>query len=80
VPDRVVLRGKVITAAGVSAGIDMALVLAARIAGEDTAKAIQLAIEYDPDPPFDAGAPEKAGAEIRDRVATVLEQMEGAPG
>ena len=62
VPDRVVERGKVITAAGVSSGIDMALVLAARIAGEETAKAIQLAIEYDPQPPFDAGSPEKAPA------------------
>jgi putative intracellular protease/amidase len=80
VPDRVVVRGKVVTAAGVSAGIDMALVLAARIAGEHTAKAIQLAIEYDPEPPFDAGSPEKAGPEIRDLVATVLEQMEAAPG
>jgi putative intracellular protease/amidase len=79
VPDRVVERGKVITAAGVSSGIDMALVLAARIAGEETAKAIQLAIEYDPEPPYDAGAPEKAGAHIRDRVAEVLTQMEGAP-
>jgi putative intracellular protease/amidase len=80
VPDRVVERGKVITAAGVSSGIDMALVLASRIAGEETAKAIQLAIEYDPEPPFDAGAPEKAGPVIRDRVAGVLAQMEGAPG
>jgi putative intracellular protease/amidase len=80
VPERVVQRGKVITAAGVSAGIDMALVLAARIAGEQTAKAIQLAIEYDPEPPFDAGAPEKAGPAIRERVAGVLEQMENAPG
>jgi transcriptional regulator GlxA family with amidase domain len=79
VPGRVVERGKVITAAGVSAGIDMALLLAGRIAGEETAKAIQLAIEYDPEPPFDAGSPEKAGAEICDRVAGVLTQMEGAP-
>ena len=43
-----------ITAAGVSAGIDMALTLASRIAGEDVAKAIQLGIEYDPEPPFEA--------------------------
>src|SRR5262249_18361449 len=49
---RVVEQGKVMTAAGVSAGIDMALILAARIAGEETAKAIQLGIEYDPRPPF----------------------------
>ncbi len=52
---RVVREGKVITAAGVSSGIDMALTLAAEIAGEDIAKAIQLAIEYAPEPPFDAG-------------------------
>ena len=57
---RVVEQGKVITAAGVSSGIDMALTLAARIAGEDVARAIQLAIEYDPEPPFDSGSIEKA--------------------
>jgi transcriptional regulator GlxA family with amidase domain len=59
--ERVVREGKVITAAGVSAGIDMALTLAAEIAGEDVAKAIQLVIEYDPQPPFDAGSAAKAG-------------------
>jgi transcriptional regulator GlxA family with amidase domain len=61
---RVVRQGKVITAAGVSAGIDMALTLAAIVAGEDVAKLIQLAIEYDPEPPFDAGSPAKAGPEL----------------
>ena len=61
---RVVEQGKVITAAGVSSGIDMALTLAARIAGEDIARAIQLAIEYDPEPPFDSGSTEKASPEI----------------
>ena len=61
---RVVEQGKVITAAGVSSGIDMALTLAARIAGEDMARAIQLAIEYDPEPPFDSGSTEKASPEI----------------
>jgi putative intracellular protease/amidase len=61
---RVVRQGKIITAAGVSSGIDMALTLAGLIAGEDIAKAIQLAIEYDPQPPFDAGSPTKAGPEI----------------
>ncbi len=58
--ERVVIEGKVITAAGVSAGIDMALRLAAVIAGEPFAQAIQLSIEYDPQPPFDCGAPAKA--------------------
>ena len=61
---RVVEQGKIITAAGVSAGIDMGLTLAARIAGDTVAQAIQLGIEYDPQPPFDAGSPEKAPAEV----------------
>lgn len=56
VPERYVRSGKIITAAGVSAGIDMALFLAAQIAGEDTAKMIQLFIEYEPDPPFHSGS------------------------
>jgi putative intracellular protease/amidase len=60
VAERVVERGKVITAAGVSSGIDMALTLAARLTDETTAQAIQLGIEYDPQPPFDAGAEHKA--------------------
>jgi putative intracellular protease/amidase len=65
---RVVEVGKVITAAGVSAGIDMALLLADRLAGREVAQAIQLMIEYDPQPPFDAGSPEKAPPEIVERV------------
>ena len=62
------LDGKYVTAAGVSAGIDMALTLAAAIAGEQTAKAIQLLIEYDPQPPFDAGSVAKAPAEIVESI------------
>jgi putative intracellular protease/amidase len=61
---RVVQEGKVVTAAGVSSGIDMALFLLAQISGEEFAKTIQLLIEYDPQPPFDAGSPEKAPPEI----------------
>lgn len=68
---RIVENRRLITAAGVSAGIDMALLLAARVAGEDIARAIQLRIEYDPQPPFDCGAPEKAGAAIRALAATL---------
>jgi putative intracellular protease/amidase len=60
---RVVEQGKVITAAGVSSGIDMGLVLVEKIAGRDVAEAIQLGIEYDPQPPFDAGSVEKARPE-----------------
>ena len=58
--ERVVIDGKIVTGAGVSAGIDMALTLAARIAGDEVAQTIQLGIEYDPQPPFDAGSPLKA--------------------
>src|SRR5271154_7231498 len=64
VSERVVFDGKTVTAAGVSAGIDMALALAAKVAGEDGAQAIQLGIEYAPQPPFDAGSPQTAPAEI----------------
>lgn len=70
--DRVVVAGKVITGAGVSAGIDMALVLVERIAGQTVAEAIQLAIEYDPQPPFDAGSPLKASAEVRALVDGIV--------
>ena len=63
VAQRVVEDGKVITAAGVSAGIDMALTLASRLASDQVAQAIQLGIEYDPDPPFDSGSPAKASPE-----------------
>jgi transcriptional regulator GlxA family with amidase domain len=62
--ERYVFDGKYATAAGVSAGIDMALALAARIAGDEVAQRIQLGIEYDPQPPFNAGSPETAPPEI----------------
>ena len=73
-------QGKVVTAAGVSAGIDMALMLADRIAGPEVAQAIQLGIEYDPQPPFDAGSPEKAPAAIVDIVRQVERAEEAAAG
>lgn len=65
---RFVEDGKIVTAAGVTAGIDMALHLVAREAAEEVAQAVQLGIEYDPDPPFDAGSPEKAPPEIVELV------------
>jgi putative intracellular protease/amidase len=75
--ERVVLDGKYVTAAGVSSGIDMALTLAGRIAGDPAAQSIQLGTEYDPQPPYDAGSPEKAPAEIvaalRSRSRFILE-------
>jgi putative intracellular protease/amidase len=64
VTQRVVFDEKYVTAAGVSSGIDMALALAGRIAGDRTAQAIQLGIEYDPQPPYDAGSPDRAPAEL----------------
>jgi len=70
--ERVVERGKVITAAGVSSGIDMALRLAELLTDADTARAMQLVIEYDPDPPFDAGSVEKAGERVVSRVKELL--------
>ncbi len=63
--------GKTLTAAGVTAGIDMALHLVGREAGPEVAQAVQLGIEYDPNPPFDAGSPEKAPAEIVELVTSV---------
>ena len=60
--------GKTITAAGVTAGIDMALHLVGREAGPEVAQSVQLGIEYDPDPPFDSGSPEKAPAAIVEAV------------
>ena len=60
---RVVEQGKIITAAGVSSGIDMALRLAQIVAGDRVAQSLQLWIEYDPAPPFDSGSPAKASAE-----------------
>ena len=64
VQERWVEDGKLLTAAGVSAGIDMALYLVGREVGAEAAQAVQLGIEYDPQPPFDAGSPDKAPAEI----------------
>jgi putative intracellular protease/amidase len=61
---RVVIQGKIVTAAGVSSGIDMALTLVARIVSDEFAQTVQLGIEYDPQPPFDCGSPKKAPAHI----------------
>ena len=70
--ERVVFDGRVVTAAGVSSGIDMALSLAGRVAGDQVAQSIQLGIEYDPQPPFDAGSVDKAGPEIVELAASVF--------
>lgn len=70
--ERVVRQGKIITGAGVSAGIDMGLTLAAAEFGDDLAKVVQLGIEYDPKPPFDCGAPSKASPEIVQMLVAMM--------
>ena len=77
---RVVEDGNVITGGGVTAGIDFALLIAARVAGEEVARAIQLGIEYDPAPPFDAGHPDRADAALvaRTRAQAATRQAERA--
>lgn len=83
-PARVVRDGNVITGGGVTAGIDMALTVMAEIAGADHARAVQLSLEYAPEPPFDSGRPERAGpaivAAVRQRLATVAAESAAAVG
>ena len=74
--ERVVTDDKVVTAAGVSAGIDLALTLVGRLEGAETAQAIQLGIEYDPQPPYDAGTPTKAPAPILQLVTEIMRDAE----
>jgi transcriptional regulator GlxA family with amidase domain len=70
--ERVVEQGKIITAAGVSSGIDMALRIAQKLVGDDFAQALQLGIEYDPQPPFDCGSPEKATPHVVEMVKAAM--------
>ena len=70
--ERVVHEGNIVTSAGVSAGIDLALWLAGQIGGEDRAKVIQLSIEYDPQPPFDSGHMSKASAKTKAAATALL--------
>lgn len=80
VPDRRVVRsGKIWTAAGVSAGLDLALELFAEIAGQEAAEVAQLMIEYDPRPPFDSGHPSKANAAVREKAAAELSRLARNP-
>ena len=82
VAERVVRDRNRISGGGVTAGIDFGLTVAAELAGEEVAKSIQLVLEYDPQPPFDSGSPEKAGAErvkrIRERLAPLLQSRRQA--
>jgi putative intracellular protease/amidase len=72
---RVIPQGKIVTSAGVSSGIDMALWLVGKIAGDDAAKAAQLCIEYDPQPPYDAGAPSKAGPAVLELARATVKDI-----
>jgi len=82
VAERVVRDRNRISGGGVTAGIDFGLTVAAELAGEEVAKSIQLVLEYDPHPPFDAGSPEKAGPDrvkrLRERLAPLLESRRKA--
>jgi transcriptional regulator GlxA family with amidase domain len=78
VRERVVIDGQTVTAAGVSAGIDMALTLLARLTNPTIAQVVQLGIEYDPQPPFNAGSPKTADPQVVALATQVL--LEAAPG
>lgn len=68
IEQRVVFEDRIVTGAGVSAGIDLALEVAARLHGPEVAQAIQLTLEYDPQPPFDSGSPSKAPQAVMNRL------------
>lgn len=72
---RVIPQGKIVTSAGVSSGIDMALWLVGQIAGDEAAKAAQLCIEYDPQPPYDSGSPSKADAAVIERARETVKGL-----
>jgi cyclohexyl-isocyanide hydratase len=76
VAQRVVVDGKIITGGGVTAGIDFALEIADHVFGAELAKAIQLAIEYDPKPPFDTGSPERAAPALVAKVRAAAQKRQ----
>lgn len=80
VPERFVCRGKIITAAGVSAGIDMALFIAGQACGDDMAQALQLAIEYDPQPPYTAGCAAHAAPDLMQLSLQAIRSAGGMDG
>ncbi|GAB4583783.1 DJ-1/PfpI family protein [Nocardia sp. IFM 10818] len=77
--DRIVHSGKIVTAAGVSAGIDLGLWLVGQIAGDDAARMTQLTIEYDPHPPYDTGHPDKAPADLLRRARLEMTKRAASP-
>jgi putative intracellular protease/amidase len=76
-PQRVVFQDKVVTGAGVSAGIDLALAVVAALQGSETAQALQLIVEYDPQPPFDTGTPTKAPHNVRELAGVIVGRTDG---
>ena len=77
--ERIVESGRIITCAGVSAGVDMALHLCGRIAGDALAECVQLGIEYDPEPPYDSGSLAKASDDVAELVRAVFREDYGPP-
>lgn len=77
--ERIVESGRIITCAGVSAGVDMALYLCGRIAGDALAECVQLGIEYDPEPPYDSGSLAKASDDVEELVRAVFRESYGPP-
>ena len=75
VAERVVRDRNRFSGGGVTAGIDFGLTLLAELAGDEVAQSVQLGLEYDPQPPFQSGSPEKAGAERTARVRAQMEKM-----
>jgi transcriptional regulator GlxA family with amidase domain len=78
VSERVVFDGRLVTAAGVSAGIDVALALVSRLADDETAQTIQLALEYDPQPPYSAGSPRTAPRSVVEKATAALQAVASA--
>jgi putative intracellular protease/amidase len=76
--ERVVFQGRIVTGAGVSAGIDLALGLVGALRGPEVAQAIQLAIEYDPQPPFDSGSPSKAPPAVLELLRSTMRKREAS--
>ncbi len=78
VSEKVVIDGNIVTGAGVTSGIDFALTLAAILEGEQTAREIQLGIEYDPAPPFNSGSPKTAAREMVEKLRARLAKLNEA--
>lgn len=76
VAERVVRDGNIITGGGITAGIDFALVIAAEVLGDDAARAIQLGLEYNPQPPFDSGSPDRADAALVERTRSMAAERQ----